>query len=87
MAILGNVMMSAMWKYAFLASEGPSVFVAFVIAAQLACGVTVVDEWATLTLPRPDTSQWLRSAIASLDGKTQEGMSLNHLWVWLGKFA
>jgi len=84
-----GVMQSAMWKNAFLRSEGPLVLVAFVIASQMAFGVmlvsalntrrwfTAVQEWRELTLPRPDKCQFLRTAVASLDGKTQGGMVLN----------
>ena len=79
-----STVMSAMWK-----SEGPLVLVGFVKAAQMALGITLVtaantrrwftavQEWRYLTLPRPDTSQFLRTAIASLDGKTQAAMVLN----------
>jgi hypothetical protein len=76
-----RVMMSAMWKMAFLTYEGPLLLVAFIIACQMACVVTVfhlasnnrriftaVQSWATLTLPPADTSQFLRAAVASLSG-------------------
>ena len=76
-----RVMMSGMWKLAFNNAEGPLILVAFVIAAQMACGVrrwfTSAQEWRHLTLPRPDSSQFLRGAIAALDGKTSSGMPIN----------
>ena len=37
-----TMMMGAMWKHAFMASEHPRILVGFVIAAQVALGVTLV---------------------------------------------
>eukprot|EP00971_Amphidinium_carterae_P063950 1265866-Amphidinium_carterae.1 len=72
-----TVMMSAIWKLAFIQAEGLLILPAFVIAAQMAVCITVlgagkgerrwfsaVQEWTRVSLPRPDSSQFVRAAVA-----------------------